>query len=140
MPSSQSQGRGGILLCDDLMFTSRVTGTARDLGVTVRPARSVEALEGLARQAMPACVILDLANPTLKVADLLAWLREHSSAMPVIVAYGSHVDTATLRAAREAGCDLVLPRSKFVEKLPGDLPTWLAGSTAPLPAAGKMAD
>jgi hypothetical protein len=46
-----------------------------------------------------------------------------------VVAYGSHVDTATLRAAREAGCDVVLPRSKFVEELPTALPTWLAPRT-----------
>ena len=30
-----------ILLSDDLMFTSRVTGTARDMGLAVTPARSV---------------------------------------------------------------------------------------------------
>ena len=36
---------------------------------------------------------------------------------PTIIGYGSHVDTATLKAARDAGCDVVLPRSKFVEEL-----------------------
>jgi hypothetical protein len=46
------------------------------------------------------------------------------------MAYGSHVDTATLRAARAAGCDPVLPRSKFVEDLPICLPAWL-GVAAP---------
>jgi hypothetical protein len=42
-----------------------------------------------------------------------------------VVAYGSHVDTERLRAARSAGCDPVLPRSKFVEELPKALPQWL---------------
>ena len=37
---------------------------------------------------------------------------------------------AGLRAAREAGCDLVLPRSKFVEELPRALPGWLGGPPA----------
>jgi CheY-like chemotaxis protein len=115
------------------MFTSRVTGTARDLGLTVRPARSVAVLENLAGQQAPGCVILDLANPTLKVAELVAWLRAHCSPMPFLVAYGSHVDTATLRAAREAGCDLVLPRSKFVEELPRALPKWLGSEATPDP-------
>lgn len=124
--ASASPAPVGILLSDELMFTSRVTGTARDLGLTVRPARSVEVLENLARQQSPRCVILDLANPTLQVAELVAWLRGHCSPMPFIVAYGSHVDTATLRAAREAGCDVVLPRSKFVEELPRALAGWLA--------------
>jgi hypothetical protein len=49
---------------------------------------------------------------------------------PRVVAYGSHVDTATLRAAREAGCDPVLPRSKFVEELPSALPHWFTPRSA----------
>ena len=43
-----------------------------------------------------------------------------------MVGYGSHVEAATLRAARAAGCDPVWPRSKFVEELPRALPGWLA--------------
>jgi hypothetical protein len=34
------------------------------------------------------------------------------------IAYGSHVDTAVLDAARAAGCDEVLPRSAFFSHLP----------------------
>ena len=49
--------------------------------------------------------------------------------MPRMVAYGSHVDAAVLRAAREAGCDPVLPRSKFVEELPRALPEWMRAGT-----------
>jgi CheY-like chemotaxis protein len=117
----------GILLSDDLIFTSRVTGEARALGFVVKSARSVETLLGLARQQPPACVLLDLANPGLSVPDLLGRLREVCTPPPRVVAYGSHVDAAGLRAAREAGCDLVLPRSKFVEELPVALPHWLGG-------------
>jgi hypothetical protein len=35
-----------------------------------------------------------------------------------IVAFGSHVDTATLKAARQAGCDHAWPRSRFTAELP----------------------
>jgi len=45
---------------------------------------------------------------------------------PRIIAYGSHVDVATLKRAREAGCDRVMPRSQFVEELPTALISWLA--------------
>jgi CheY-like chemotaxis protein len=115
----------GILLSDDLIFTSRVTGEARALGYRITPARSVEVLLALARQQPPACLLIDLANPGLSVPDLLRQLRELGTPLPRVVAYGSHVDAAGLRAAREAGCDLVLPRSKFVEELPVALPHWL---------------
>jgi len=41
------------------------------------------------------------------------------------VAYGSHVDKARLDAARAAGCDEVLPRSKFSAELPDLLRRYL---------------
>ncbi len=68
-------------------------------------------------------MVVDLDNPGLDVAALLGRLQA-GPAPPFVVAYGSHVDAAGLRAAREAGCDLVLPRSKFVEELPTALPRW----------------
>jgi CheY-like chemotaxis protein len=116
----------GLLLCDDLIFTSKVTGTAKALGLAVTAARTPEALVGLARKAPPACVILDLHHPRLDLPALLAQLREACPAMPRVVGYGSHVEVETLKAAREAGCDPVWPRSKFVEALPEALPAWLA--------------
>jgi CheY-like chemotaxis protein len=120
----------GLLLSDDLLFTSRITGTARHLGLVVRTARSGAALLELAQAQTPRCVLVDLANPGLVIADLLADLRNCCSPVPRVVAYGSHVDTATLRAARAAGCDVVLPRSQFVEELPSGLPEWFAASGA----------
>jgi len=113
----------GLLLSDDLIFTSRVAGTARELGLLVKVARSADALEALARQQPPRCVLVDLANPGLAIADLVRKLHDAWPAARV-VAYGPHVDAAELRAAREAGCDPVLPRSAFVEQLPEQLPYW----------------
>jgi CheY-like chemotaxis protein len=121
----------GLLLSDDLIDTSRVTATARSLGLTVRTARTQSALEALASQAAPSCVLVDLANPGLDLPALLAKLRTACEAMPRVVAYGSHVNVESLKAARSAGCDVVLPRSAFVEQLPTDLAGWLAGPTAP---------
>jgi CheY-like chemotaxis protein len=117
----------GLLLSDDLIFTSRVTGTARALGLTMKAAGSAEALLALARQEAPACVLFDLHNPGLDVVELLRALGEVCPTRPRIVAYGSHVETTVLKAARAAGCDSVLPRSRFVEELPMSLPEWLAG-------------
>jgi CheY-like chemotaxis protein len=115
----------GLLLCDDMIFTSRITGTARALGLTMKVASSVDKLQALASAEPPGGVIVDLSNPGLAIDELIGWLRDNVKPMPRVVAYGSHVDTATLRQAREAGCDLVLPRSKFVEELPVKLPEWI---------------
>jgi CheY-like chemotaxis protein len=116
----------GLLLSDDLIFTSRIVGEARALGLTIKAARSAEVLLALATKEAPACVVVDLANPGLVLSELMRQLGERGK--PRVVAYGSHVDTATLRAAREAGCDPVLPRSKFVEELPTALAHWFGKS------------
>jgi CheY-like chemotaxis protein len=116
----------GLLLSDDLIFTSRVTGTAKALGLEVQAARSAPVLIELARRHTPRCVIVDLHNPGLDLPTLLHELAGACAPHPRVVAYGSHVEAATLHAARAAGCDLVLPRSRFVEELPVALPGWLA--------------
>lgn len=118
-----------LLLCDDLMFASRITGEARSLGLTVKPARSLEQLFDLARGEPPSCVLLDLAFPGLDLSELFRRLTEACPSPPRVVAYGSHVDTERLQAARAAGCDPVLPRSKFVTELPQALPRWLGSSS-----------
>jgi CheY-like chemotaxis protein len=123
-PSSPIPAQG-LVLSDDLIFTSRITGTGRDLGFTLRSACSTEALRALLLTELPRCLIVDLSNPGLKIADFMQRLREVCAPMPRVVAYGSHVDTATLQAARAAGCDPVLPRSKFVEELVTALPEWM---------------
>jgi CheY-like chemotaxis protein len=114
----------GLLLSDDMMFTSRITGTGRDLGFPIKPAPTPAALLALAQQRPSPCVILDLANPGLDVADLVGRLKGIGTRF--VVAYGSHVDSARLHQAREAGCDVVWPRSKFVEELRQALPQWFA--------------
>jgi DNA-binding NarL/FixJ family response regulator len=117
----------GFLLSDDMMFTSRITGTARDLGFEIRVARSQVALDAMIRSQPPAAVIIDLANPGLNLSTLLTAAKAANQAT-TIVAYGSHVDTETLKQARQAGCDVVLPRSQLAERLPDLLPEWLSST------------
>jgi hypothetical protein len=105
------------LVCTDLMFTSRVTGTAKELG---RQAKVYLSAKSAAASVSPnlKVALLDLSNPKNTPAeDIQAW----KAALPegaVLIAYGSHVDVPALQAARDAGCDVVLPRSAFVQRLP----------------------
>ncbi|MBA4062851.1 MAG: response regulator [Isosphaera sp.] len=115
----------GIVLTDDLIFFTRISGAARAVGLTVRQAKTAAELVVAARRLPPGGVILDLQNPGLDLPALLAELRAGCPEMPHVVAYGSHVDAAALRTAREAGCDRVLPRSKFVEELDAAIGDWL---------------
>lgn len=111
-----------FLLSDDLLDSSRIAAEARAHGRTLRTFRSAADME----QApdLPALVLIDLANPGLAIAALVGNLRART-ADARLLAFGPHVHAAALKAARDAGCDLVLPRSKFfedLEKLVGDHP------------------
>ena len=106
----------GLLLTRDLMFTSKITSTAASLGLRIDTVSTVEQLQFRAAEAPPRVVFLDLScsdfDPMLVVAAL------PSESRPRVIAFGSHVDEARLNAARAAGCDDVLPRSKFSATLP----------------------
>jgi CheY-like chemotaxis protein len=115
----------GLVLCDDLIFFSRIAGAARAAGLSVRQVKTTAELIALAREHAPGGVILDLQNPGLELPALLAELRAACPAMPRVIAYGSHVEAEVLRAARQAGCDRVMPRSQFVAELETDIANWL---------------
>jgi len=114
----------GLLLADDFLFISRVQGHARALGLEVRSVRTPEVLLTKAAETKPSCVLLDVHVAGAKIAELIPALKALVPP-PRIVAYGSHVAAAALQQARDAGCDVVVPNSKFVELLTTDLSTWL---------------
>jgi FixJ family two-component response regulator len=115
----------GYLLADDLMFTSRITATARAQGLDLATCRNSAELLRRAAERPPACVLLDLHLDGVKIEELVSALKQTGS--PFIVGYGSHVRSDVLRQARTAGCALVLPRSQFVAELETSLPAWFAG-------------
>jgi CheY-like chemotaxis protein len=97
----------GLIITKDLFFASKVTGTAAALGLTVRSAGSLEQLPS----DDLALVILDLDCPGISPQDVMAALP---AGKPIItVAFGPHVHEAQLAAAKSAGFEHVLPRSKF---------------------------
>jgi CheY-like chemotaxis protein len=113
----------GLLLSDDLIFTSRIFGSAASHGLILVAARSAAELMEMAHRSPPQCVIVDLDNPGLDVQALMAEVSGLEP-RPRVVAYGPHVNAELLRSARLAGCDPVLPRSQFVEQLETELPAW----------------
>ena len=110
-----------LILCDDLIFTSKIGATARAKGIEAAVARTQDSLVAKLLAQPVGCVVVDLHNATLNWATLFPAL---GSGRPKFVGFGSHVDVETLKAARAAGCDLVLPRSQFVSRLEDDLPKW----------------
>lgn len=125
--TGQPKTRRGVLLTTDLLFSTKVTGTASVLGQEVAVAGDVAKAVELCRARPAAYVIIDLGMAEIEIETAVAQLREAAGAVPTI-AYGSHVDKARLDEARAAGCDEVLPRSKFSAELPALLRRYFDGN------------
>jgi hypothetical protein len=119
VPVPADAGPTGILLSRDLIFTSKVTRTARELGHRVLVVAGTSSLAlAMIEQWRPCVVFVDLAAGDLVAPEALVGYQGLAGLATAFVAFGSHVDTGALAAARAAGCDPVMPRSKFSADLP----------------------
>jgi len=115
-----------LLISRDLFFISKVTGTASSLGIEMRVVGEAHAAAQLARTETFQCIFIDLADEGMDVSEFFAGLKPdppvsnspESTPLVPVIAFGSHVATARLQLARDAGCTDVLPRSRFSASLP----------------------
>jgi CheY-like chemotaxis protein len=107
--------RTALLISRDLFFTSKVTGTASALGVDVQVVGDAHSAAEQVGASDYRCIFIDLADIGLDVGAFFEALK--GGLHPPVIAFGSHVATARLQAAREAGCDEVMPRSRFSSSL-----------------------
>jgi CheY-like chemotaxis protein len=96
----------------DLFFQARISAAARAAGCEIRYVRSLDDLPS-GRSFGVALVDLDAGLDVLEAIRRLA-----VSGIRPIIAFGPHLDTEKRKAARAAGADRVLAKSKFVVDLP----------------------
>lgn len=107
-----------IAAVSDMLFASKIRGTAEHLNVSVAFARTGDGLFDSAKTDVPSIIILDLHDTRLDPFALAARLKadEQLRAVP-LVAFFSHVETELQRRAQDAGVEHVLPRSVFTRRL-----------------------
>lgn len=102
-----------VLLTNDLMFQSRVSGAVRNAGKTFVVDRSVERL---VERAVPGdsvqLVLIDLSFPGVDL-DVAVPALKAAFANSRIISFGPHVDVERLTAAVDAGSDVVMTRGQF---------------------------
>lgn len=110
----------------DLFFATRIVATARTLGVELALVPAAQLLARCA-QSPPALVLVDLHAPGDPVGLVRALKSDPATRAIAVTGFYSHVESALRTAALEAGIDEALPRSAFVNRLPG----LLTGESAP---------
>ena len=102
-----------VAVLSDLIFTVKISDAAKRAGVTVEFART--AAEACEKAEGATAVILDL---NFAPPELIAHLRSAEATRSILlIGYVAHVDTGTIKQARESGCAAIMSRSAFVQGL-----------------------
>ncbi|MEZ6059267.1 MAG: hypothetical protein R3C19_02785 [Planctomycetaceae bacterium] len=108
MPNEQ---KTVILLASDLMMISSVGGAAAANGLKFQSCSTASAATEACAGAENVLMLIDLGTPGLDVRELADALPP--TVVTHAVAYGPHVHTTKLQAARDAGIGTVLSRGQF---------------------------
>jgi hypothetical protein len=117
-PAGSPPAATGILLCRDLIFTTKVRNTAEELGYRVLVASNPTQARAMIESSRPGVVFVDLTAGELVEPGVLSGYIELSGPGTWFVAFGPHVEGGALAAAKAAGCQAVMARSKFAAELP----------------------
>ena len=112
---TESSQRSSVILCStDLMLISSVSGAAESCGFQFTSVNSVQT--AIEKSSTPRCIVcLDLSAAFSDPADFAAVAPPELLARTI--AFGPHVHTAKLDAARAAGIGRVMSRGQFVSGL-----------------------
>ena len=102
---------------EDLLFKSKISETASQLGIEATFPRNPRRLLEAMHESPPDLLVLDLNSARFEPLTLLEDVRSDEATRDVPTV-GSHVQKDLAVAAREAGCDRVVARSAFTKDLP----------------------
>ena len=108
-----------LVAVDDLLFSSKIRATARQVGVELTFARTPADLLEQARSKRPSLIIFDINCDKADPINTVAALKDDPQLTGIATTgFVSHVNTALIMAARAAGMDEVMARSAFAANLP----------------------
>ena len=108
-----------LIAVDDLLFSSKIRATAKQVGVDLTFARTPSDIIQQARTLRPSLVIFDINSAKADPINTVAALKADPELKDIpTTGFVSHVNTALILAARQAGMDEVMARSAFAANLP----------------------
>ncbi len=115
-----------VAAVEDLLFRSKISETAKELGIEASFPRSPRKLFATLHESPPDLLVLDLNSARFEPLEIIREVKSGGGLSGLqTVGFLSHVQTDLALSAREAGCDRVVARSAFTK----DLPKILGGAT-----------
>ncbi|HEV2358846.1 MAG TPA: hypothetical protein VGZ23_14730 [bacterium] len=105
--NAETAARQVVVADDDLLFSSRVTGSLASLGYQAVVVRSAEALHAALRRD-PRAAVVNLAARRFDAAEAIRRAKADEATRGVpLLGFCGHRDGERMAAARAAGCDAV---------------------------------
>lgn len=118
-----------LVAVDDLFFSTKISETAKQLGIPLLFARSQDEVIARALTEKPALLIIDLNSNRCQPVETILQIKEDADLRHIpVIGFLSHIQADLKVKATIAGCDRVLPRSVFTAHLPKILSEYTAGS------------
>lgn len=107
-----------LVVLDDLIFSSKIREAAKPLSIDLEFIKSPNGLSQKIESEKPSLLIFDLNSKSCNPLETIKGLKSTPELKDIpILGYLSHVQTELKDEAVKAGCDLVLPRSRFSREL-----------------------
>ena len=106
-----------LVAVTDLFFKGKITEVAHQVSGDIVLATSAEAVHDVAAQLSPSRMIIDLNETKFDPIETIKDLKKTHPSIHV-VGFVSHVQRDVMARAKAVGCDEILARSVFVQKLP----------------------
>jgi len=107
-----------IAVLDDLFFSSKIREASKSLNLDIEFLKNTEGLLEKLKTIQPSLIIFDLNSKASNPLEAIQNLKSSPELKDItVLGYLSHVQTELKEEASEAGCDLILPRSKLSKDL-----------------------
>ena len=106
-----------IAVVSDMIFATRISGTAQQLGAACNVVKNLDDLNAALESRPPQTVLVDMECEGLSPADAIRVVKA-TCADARVIAFFPHPQTDLMDQAKAAGADETIPRSAFVQRLP----------------------
>jgi PleD family two-component response regulator len=113
-----NRGKKILAVLDDLFFSSKIREAAKTLDIDLEFVKNPDGFKEKILSEKPSLIIFDLNSRAGSPLEIIKSIKSTGELKEIpVIGFLSHVQIELKKEADGAGCDLVIPRSKFSKDL-----------------------